>query len=188
MKLIHHLSNIDCSSQNAAFIREALISQGITASIGQVRQALKTKLAAQARVYDPFNCPLCPQSQASSTTHDQAYHEELEIALNELKAALDQIPPAFHCDCGNPTPHITDACKAALAAEQAGMVPNYHCVICQMYGEDMYADAHGCVWINGMTACELNRQIAERTSRQDSRMQEEMAATALSTFRPTHCL
>ena len=186
MKLIKHLSEVDCSSQNPAFIREALIARGITASIGQVRQTLKTMLATQSRVYDAFNCPICPLNQASSKTHDQTYHDELQFALNELKAALYEIPPAFQCDCGNPTPHITDACKAAQAAEQSGMTPNYHCVICQMYGEDMYADAHGRVWING--ACELNRQIAERTSRQDSRMREEMAASAFSTFRPTRTL
>lgn len=88
MKLIEHLSEINCSSRNPALIREVLISRGITPSIGQVRRALKTLVAAQTHSEDDFNCPICPDGQATAATHDQAYHEQLRQALVELKTTL----------------------------------------------------------------------------------------------------
>lgn len=188
MKLIEHLSQINCSSQNPAHIRELLIDRGITPSVGQVRQALKTLVAAQTNADDSFNCPICPDGQSTSATHDQGYHDELQLALDNLRIAINETPPPFLCNCGNPTPHVTDACKAARAAEESGITPNYHCVVCQMYGEDRYADPHGRVWIFGKTACQLNREIAERTARHDNRMREEIAASGFSNFRPIRTL
>lgn len=116
------------------------------------------------------------------------FYYKITPSLNQVKCAINRdlhyilygTKPVtkssnFHpCDCGNPAPHITDACQQALALEKAGVIPNYHCVICQMYGDNHYADPHGIVWVNGSAACELNRQILKRTEHQDRQMRRDM--------------
>lgn len=130
---------------------------------------------------------MCPASKASSTTHDQTYHDDLKEALNFFKTTINEI--SLPCYCGNPTPHDSDACEQARIAEHDyGITPNYHCIICQKFGEDLYADPQGGVWIDGITACELNRQIAQHENNQHIRMREEMTASAFSRFQPIHCL
>src|SRR5262245_36213804 len=46
---------------------------------------------------------------------------------------------AFRCDCANPTLHLTDACLATIAREDAGIRPTYYCSDCELYGDDRYA-------------------------------------------------
>lgn len=60
-----------------------------------------------------------------------AINRDLHYILYGTKPELKSSP--FHpCDCGNPNPHITDACKQSIAAQLAGEIPNYHCSIYQI--------------------------------------------------------
>jgi hypothetical protein len=103
MRLIEHLSEVNCSSRNPAFIREALISRGITPSIGQVRQALKSLLATQSQRVEAFNCPICPNDRATAATHDQTYHDHLQQDLASFKAMLSQTPAGLATESSLPT-------------------------------------------------------------------------------------
>jgi hypothetical protein len=109
-------------------------------------------------------------------------------SLNQVKRAINKdvyyilygkTPVArktiFRCDCGNPTAHVTDACKQAMALERDGiMLPEYHCSICQTWGDSRYADSNGVVWVDGLPACEFNQRLIARTRHQDEQMRRDM--------------
>jgi hypothetical protein len=132
--------------------RQALKQNGIPASRGQVRCTL-------IKHFNDIYTQFLGKRIITGNDFDRAFAAGYEINA---------------CQCTNPTPHDVGPCNEARLAQDAGDTPSFHCAICQMSGNDYYADANGIVWVNGVTACELSRQIAERTAWQDEQTRRDM--------------
>lgn len=91
MKLISYLQEICGQRQLTASpkqIREILIQNGITPSIGQVKRAMAKRPTGTNEKSVKLNCPTCPNGQATEETHDQDYHDQLLTDLRQLKISL----------------------------------------------------------------------------------------------------
>ena len=131
-----------------------LKTEGVGCTKKQVKQALKRHFV---HIYETFTGLRVADS---------------DTFLRAIRAGYNT---PFWCVCGNPAEHDKQWCEKAIAYEKDFGRNYYHCDACRLYGDDRYADPHGIVWVNGITACELNRQIVAQTQREDAQMRRDMA-------------